>query len=871
MRLAPMKAIQELQLEVLTKFGTSPLQPSDCKDLSSALRERTGKIVSETTVKRFFGFAAQTFNFSVYTLNALAEFAGFQNWEFFLEHYRQQQSSPQLEFHPKWQEIKSKTGKITFYTTEAIKNNCGIDFSKAAHRADMLPLAQILHAEYPVSVCLAPAGYGKSVALAQMVEYNWLREGCVYPNDICLFISIHQLNTLLNRGFSMEDWLDNQMSLGDGENIIDYFESHAAEIDGKFILIIDGFDDKVVSNEKLKIIYSKLMDLVLSRKRTSWLKVILASRPEAWSVLSQAMTLLGPGSHQTEPTIPALEYTLEFQFPLLSTTEVKMVLKNHSFSEETLSALSDSFLKLLEFPPFLQMACAMTDSRSVSLLHEEALSCQIIGHYARSKVIKCPDYGLKMAILRKILDDTHNLRSKMPAGQARLFSGDLRIQEAYRKLLSDHVLSEDMEEGGRSLPIKRVRFFNEPLAHYFIANFCLTTHDGELNMGLFNDILSEFEDIPTQTGILRWLLLYALDREDFKSIRELFGELADLPQKAALLEFLLVQPNDQPHDNPLEQAMRDILRDEPFKNYFLRNYLFYDIPGARRNHLRKTIDYMLTEDQDKSNVACLYFLVGLYQMDNNLASNVIPAIARYAKPFNRKGTPLSAGELCLFIHKHLTEKKDDPITLEKFCQFEDYLLFSDHNILSLKDELTIYLLCYCAIMLREYKHLEKITEYVFAEIPSLKMRSHDPFRLMCLIMKSRLYLYEGDQSQYLRCLNHVEKVMASGSLVSGSDMITVYLSQVKALSHYADGEYEKSLDVLQKAQLVAKHMRFNLYDHWCYQMQASTFHALRKTKLASIAEQEAEKLRQKCSFPVLPPFDLSESTAEMFDKRAVNH
>jgi hypothetical protein len=133
MRLAPMKAIQQLQLEVLTKFNVTQLQPSDCKDLSVLVRDCTGKIVSETTIKRFFGFAAQTFNFSVYTLNALAEYAGFQNWEFFLEHYRLQQS-PQKEFHPKWKEIKSKTGKISFYTTETIKNNCGMDFTRTADR-----------------------------------------------------------------------------------------------------------------------------------------------------------------------------------------------------------------------------------------------------------------------------------------------------------------------------------------------------------------------------------------------------------------------------------------------------------------------------------------------------------------------------------------------------------------------------------------------------------------------------------------------------------------------------------------------------------------------------------------------------------------
>jgi hypothetical protein len=864
-----MKAIQQLQLEVLTKFGVTPLQPSDCKDLSNIIREGTGKIVSETTIKRFFGFAAQTFNFSVYTLNALSEYAGFNNWEFFLEHYRQQQS-PQMEFHPKWQEIKSKTGKITFYTTEAIKNNCGVDFGKTATRADTLPLQHFLDTDSVASVLLAPSGYGKSVALAQIVESFWLKESCLYPNDVCLFVHLHHLNTLINRGFSMEDWLDNQLNLGDGENIIDYFEQHASEKGGKFVLIVDGFDDKVIASEKLKILYSKLMELIFSRAHTPWLKVIMAARPEAWSLLTHAMDR--QGSYSTHPESSAAdivhESTQEYTLPLLSALEVTSVLKMHGVPESTTSTMGESLVQLLAFPPFLQLACSMNDSKGSGLIHDTGLTYRIIGQYARTKVMSNQDSGLKMAILRKILDDSHNLKMKLPASQVRVFSGDPRVQEAYRRLLSDRILQEDHQEGKRSLPIKRVRFANEQLAQFFIATFSVSSTADPIDHRIYSNVLSEFSHLPEQTGILQWILLFLIDQRSFDVIGELFSEITQLSQKAALFEFLLVQPSKEER---LTGIMRDILLDKDFKTYFLRNHLLYEVQGTRKNYLKQPLEALLVDEEDQVSVACLFFMAALYQLDGDLLAAQIPVLGKSMQPFNRTGTALHPAELCLFIHQCLTEQKVDPITLEKIQQFEDYLVLSDHTILSLKDEMTAFLLTYTALVLKEYKLLERLVDYVFAEIPSLKMRSHDPFRLIALLIKSRYYLYEGDQPQYNRCLNHVETVMQSGSPVLGQDVVSIYLDQVKAISHFRDGEYDKVLECIQRAQAIVKRIHFVLFDHWCYQMQAAAFQNLRKQKLSQLAEGEAERIREQCPFSILPPFDLNGFAADLFGKRAINH
>ena len=844
-----MKAIQQLQLEVLTKFGTTPLQPSDCKDLSSIVRDATGKIVSETTIKRFYGFAAQTFNFSVYTLNALSEYAGFGNWEFFLEHYRQQQS-PQKEHHPKWQEVKSKTGKISFFTTETIKNNCGMDFARTAPRIDELPMRSFLEEGPVVSVLLAPAACGKSIALAQAAETLWLSESCLYPNDICLFLHIHHLNTLVNRGFSMEDWLDNQLNLGDGENILDYFEEHTAEKDGKFILIVDGLDDRVIASDKLRIIYSKLMDLVFSRVHSPWLKVILAARPEAWNILYTPI-----------PQDPIQIMHL----PELSAQQVKTVLRNHGLSEDSVSTLKDSFVNLLSFPPFLQVACASLNNP----LNEEYLTYHILGQYARTKVMNSPDHGLKMAILRRILDDTHNLQAKMPSGQARLFSGDARIQESYRKLLADGILEEDNQDGPRSLPVRRVKFANDLMARFFVATFCVSTHNGALTEGLFREILS-FESIRAQTDILQWILLYAMDQGDCEAIECLFGMISELPQKATLFEFLLGQPAKS---EPLMHCLSGILEEDDFKTYFLRNHLLYTIHGHQRNLLNSSLQKVLVREEDVANVACLYFLSGLHQLDGDIMRTQLPVLQSSVKALNREGSALQPGELCLFIYDLIEDKPADQVTREKIDQFEEYLLLSDHAALSLRDELSVYLLICCGLMLHEYKFLERVPDYVFAEIPSLKMRLPDPFRLLSLMMKCRYHLYEGDYGQYNKQLTHVETVLNSGPLPDGAHVVAFAMEQVRAVRLYMDGEYEKMLESVQKVQAPFRKMRLYLIDHWCYKMQAAAYQGLRKQKLSMLAEQEADRIRQKFPFPVLPPFELQGFAEDVTTttKQAINH
>jgi hypothetical protein len=69
-----------LKKYVLVKAGISTLSPGDCKLIALDIKKATGNIVSETTLKRFFGFANKKYNLSKFTINTLSEYVGYHGW-----------------------------------------------------------------------------------------------------------------------------------------------------------------------------------------------------------------------------------------------------------------------------------------------------------------------------------------------------------------------------------------------------------------------------------------------------------------------------------------------------------------------------------------------------------------------------------------------------------------------------------------------------------------------------------------------------------------------------------------------------------------------------------------------------------------------
>src|ERR1700743_895909 len=105
----------ELKQLVLTTGGYKSILPSDCKSLSSLIYRKTNHQLSETTLKRVYGFAYSKFKPSQFTLDAMAQYCGFNGWADYCEN----NSTAKKHGHSQdihWDNIRHNANKITNFT-----------------------------------------------------------------------------------------------------------------------------------------------------------------------------------------------------------------------------------------------------------------------------------------------------------------------------------------------------------------------------------------------------------------------------------------------------------------------------------------------------------------------------------------------------------------------------------------------------------------------------------------------------------------------------------------------------------------------------------------------------------------------------------
>ena len=120
-----------LRKQILEKANISIITPADCKRIAFLISRTVHKNVSETTMKRLFGFAKTSHNFSKYTLVALMEFIGKDSeQEIFADKGNNyNNNSSQLIA-----DLFAESRKLSHNTLNNIKNRCTISYEFTVSR-----------------------------------------------------------------------------------------------------------------------------------------------------------------------------------------------------------------------------------------------------------------------------------------------------------------------------------------------------------------------------------------------------------------------------------------------------------------------------------------------------------------------------------------------------------------------------------------------------------------------------------------------------------------------------------------------------------------------------------------------------------------
>lgn len=162
--------------EIEKRFGNQLRYPSDCEALAGHITLATKQRISPSTLKRIFGFVKGTKEPRLYTLDVIAQYLGYENWDKYYSEFSNTENSDFLNYEevnirnlakntiieftyePGRKVIMKYKGNFVFEVTESYKSKL--------QKSDVLKILNIIK-HYPLlinSVVRNGADIGRFIA-----------------------------------------------------------------------------------------------------------------------------------------------------------------------------------------------------------------------------------------------------------------------------------------------------------------------------------------------------------------------------------------------------------------------------------------------------------------------------------------------------------------------------------------------------------------------------------------------------------------------------------------------------------------------------------------------------------------------------------
>ncbi|RZJ27685.1 MAG: NACHT domain-containing protein, partial [Chryseobacterium sp.] len=238
------------------------------------ISKKLNKRVSETTIKRLFGFAAASHKFSKFTLLTLAEYVqddqldpGNIKWE--------------EESLCRWEEIHDNAIKITQHTLSSIKYRSGIPYELTVSRKFAeYDLDEFFNSDFTYSSFVSHAGYGKTILLAHLADKILNDTSGLYKDSTLFFIKINNILNSEKPVINLEDLLKAQLGIHSKESLVEYADHHFESTGGKFIIFLDGFSELITDRD---LLFESIINFICSLEDGKSVKVVISMRPTNWT------------------------------------------------------------------------------------------------------------------------------------------------------------------------------------------------------------------------------------------------------------------------------------------------------------------------------------------------------------------------------------------------------------------------------------------------------------------------------------------------------------------------------------------------------------------------------------------------------------
>ncbi len=518
-------SLERLKQLILIKVGLKLISPSDCKAISLALQKELNKNISETTIKRLFGFAKTTTDFSKFTINALTEFVANAN-----------ELATNLSIGTyDVEKIANNAKQLTKLTLQNIQSRCSVPYELTiARKFAQFDFQYFQESNYSFTAFIAQPGYGKTILLSHLVEDVILKEGSKYVNNIVCFFNAGEIFDVDSTEISLADKIKTKIGLPAETNLVHYFESQYQQNKTQLILILDDFAELVLNRHTKIKIFDRIINFIAEINESNAIKIILSMRSTTWNRFFERIR---HAYFLKKKWFPGSYYYLDYSsnVPALSEKELELVVEKMNFGD--FEKINPSLISQLKFPFHIQWYYRLREQFPAFNFNTNIIFYEIIDLFIHEKILKSNYATEKVFFCKQIIK-----RTKFSKEGNKLLKTDLMLdisvyKNAYMELLSDGILMEE-KHLDNSYPVEYVRFVHPHILEYFLFIELFEIYKQKLDNNFFEYLQDEYAGSHVRFQLLQWSIRQLIILGNLNDLKNLFNLDLSNYEKNYLIYFI---------------------------------------------------------------------------------------------------------------------------------------------------------------------------------------------------------------------------------------------------------------------------------------------------------------------------------------------
>lgn len=638
--------LNEVKSLILLKTGIRTITPADCKRISIEISKTLNKNVSETTIKRLFGFAVVKHNFSKFTLTTLSEYVNKEqigNWAAPV-HLNPQETATS------WTDIRHNARRITDFTLKGIKNRSGIPYEMtisrkfAEHDFD-----DFFKSNYTYTCFISQPGYGRTILLSHLVEKFFNNESSAHKESTIMFITANSFFNVDQLTLNFEDQLKMQLGIQHKESLLEHIQENYSQTGKKFIIVLDGFSELIIKKDLKKQLFESIISFICSIENVDCIKLVMSMRSTTWmrfydcirhSAFLKSKWFTGNYFNQNEVS----------NVPPLTGKEVDQIISK--INQSDVYELNPKLKSQLKFPLYIQLYYQLKEEDPYFNYSTSITFHELISRFIQEKIYRSNYYTEKILFLKKVIQLTDYGKKVDSVPKDLLISELSAFKNAYMELLSEGILMEEKSQDDYQ-PREYVRFIYPHIFEYFLFIELLEKFHLQVDWTFFQFIQSSYESNNVRFHLLQWTIRFIIRIGDFRSLSHIFDLQLNYFERNYLILFIAENLRFRARYSP---DTIKLLTDHKLHDILIKQLINFDFVDSCYKEAVTVLADVADTDENRLIYQSILAIFDIMSMDQDRVAMRLNKLSA----LDVKGWPVNPYELTWLIYLKLSNRTIEP-------------------------------------------------------------------------------------------------------------------------------------------------------------------------------------------------------------------